>query len=269
VLAVSARMSAAASVELPLERQPSYASTRRVFRIIDRVGHAGEGLTAKALAVDLGISASTCYQLIGILIDEGYIERLAHRAGYRLGPTIDVLFERSRRSGLPSAVAPVLRDIAHSARRAAYFAVLSERGEVVITHVCAPPNCPPIGLTRGFCGPAHALALGKVLLAAGGSAAINDYIARRELLAFTSRTITDPAGLEAHLKGVKARGYATDFEEFARGLCSVAAPVRDESQKVGGAVGLATIARSPDEEVKRLIAIARCAARALSAARLA
>ena len=49
----------------------AYASTRRVFRIIDHVSRAGDQLAVKALARDLGISVSTCYHLIGILVDEG------------------------------------------------------------------------------------------------------------------------------------------------------------------------------------------------------
>src|SRR3954466_4796948 len=86
-----------------------YTSTRRIFRIIDLVGRAGDGLTVKGLAGELGVSVSTCYQLVAILVDEGYIERLSHRAGYRLGPMIGVLFDRSRESGRAAAVERALR----------------------------------------------------------------------------------------------------------------------------------------------------------------
>src|SRR3954451_4417236 len=81
-----------------------YTSTRRIFRIIDLVGRAGDGLTVKRLAGELGVSVSTCYQLVAILVDEGYIERLPSRAGYRLGPMIGVLVDRSRESGRAAAV---------------------------------------------------------------------------------------------------------------------------------------------------------------------
>jgi IclR family transcriptional regulator, acetate operon repressor len=249
-----------------LAGHPSYASTRRVFRIIDRVSRAGRGLTVKALARDLGISASTCYHLIGILVDEGYVEKLPHHAGYRLGPTVGVLFERSRRFGNSAAIEQVLHDLARLANRPAYFGVLSETDDVIVAHVHTPPNCPPVGVPQGFCGPSHALALGKVLVAAGGSAAINRYLEQHELRAFTRRTITDPAKLEANLKEARTRGYATDFEEFAKNLYCVAVPVSDERGRVCGSLGLATTAASPADELKRLIRLSRQAAGQISTA---
>jgi len=256
---------AAQLAELTGPGHASYTSTRRVFRIIDRVSREGGRLTVKALARDLGISLSTCYHLIGILVDEGYVEKLPRSAGYRLGPTISVLFERARRVGTAAVVEPVLHDLAHLARRTAYHAVLSSADDVVVTHVHQPPDCPPVGVPQGFCGPSHALALGKVLVAAGGVAAINRYIEHYELQAFTRRTITDPAKLEAHLKEVRTRGYATDFEEFAKNLYCVAVPVADASGLVSGSVGLATTANSPADELKRLIRLARRAAEQISA----
>jgi DNA-binding IclR family transcriptional regulator len=158
----------------------------------------------------------------------------------------------------------VLHDLARIADRPAYFAVLTETADVLVTHVHTPPACPPVGVPQGFCGPSHALALGKVLVAAGGSANINHYIEHHDLHAFTSRTITDPARLEAHLKEVRTRGYATDFEEFAKNLYCVAVPVNDENGAVAGAIGLATAASSPADEVKRLIRLARRAAQQVS-----
>lgn len=246
--------------------QSPYASIRRVFRIIDRISRDGAHITVKGLARELGTSVSTCYHVIGILLDEGYIERLPHRAGYRLGPAVGVLAERARKSSAAAAIEPALHDLARLADRTAYFGVLSESDDIVVTNVYSPPGAPPVGVPEGFCGPSHALALGKVLVAAGGSATIDRYIEHHELQAFTSRTITDPARLEAHLKDIRARGYATDFEEFAKNLICLAVPVCDPDGSAVGAVGLATPAATSTEELKRFVRLARRSALQVAAA---
>jgi DNA-binding IclR family transcriptional regulator len=96
-----------------------------------------------------------------------------------------------------------------------------------------------------------------VLIAGGGTAAINRYIEHHELRAFTSRTIIDPSRLKAHLRDVRARGYATDFEEFAENIVCVAVPVCDLAGMAVGSVGLTTDASTSTEELKRFVRLAR------------
>ncbi|HLL38620.1 MAG TPA: helix-turn-helix domain-containing protein, partial [Rubrobacteraceae bacterium] len=55
-----------------------FKSVRRVFRIMELVSRQGEDLTAKQIAHELGTNLSSCYYLLGILTDEGYVERLPH-----------------------------------------------------------------------------------------------------------------------------------------------------------------------------------------------
>ena len=240
-----------------------FKSVRRVFRIIDLVSQRGGELTAREIAHEIQTNLSSCYYLLNILTEEGYIERVPCRGGYRIGPTISVLNESSR-SKFDSRIEPVIEELALRAQRHAYAAVLSG-GEVTVTQVKAPPKSPPVGVPAGFHGASHALALGKVLLAGMGSEYVGGYIDNQGLEAFTPRTIVQPAHLHAHLNKVRLVGVATDFEEFAENLCCVAAPVWSKSGKVEGAIGLSTTTRRIRSEEQQLIEMVQWAAGEASA----
>ncbi len=240
-----------------------FKSVRRIFRIMDLVSRQGEELTAREIAQEIRTNLSSCYYLLNILTEEGYIEKIPCRGGYRIGPTISVLNESSR-SSFDSSIEPVIEELALRAQRHAYAAVLSD-GEVTVTRVKTPPKSPPVGVTAGFHGASHALALGKVLLAGMGSEYVEGYIDNQGLEAFTLRTIVQPVHLHAHLNKVRMVGVATDFEEFAQNLCCVAAPVRSKSGKVEGAIGLSTTARRIRSEEQQLIEMVHWAAEEASA----
>ena len=242
-----------------------FASARRVLRVLDLVSRRGPDLTAKAIARELGVSLSTCYYLLNVLIEEGYLERLPRRKGYRLGPALTRLYERSSRPGrVETRVEPVVRELAEISLRHAYLGVLSG-GLVTVAQVEAPPKSPPVGIVRGFHAASHALALGKVLIAHAGEAGLMEYLDGCGLEPFTPRTITSPGLLREHLAGVRSQGFALDVEEFAENLCCVAAPVLGPGGRVEGAIGLSTSARRFGEEGRSLVRLVRRAAGEASA----
>jgi DNA-binding IclR family transcriptional regulator len=236
---------------------PKFKSVRRVFRIMDLVSQRGESLTAKELTRELGTNLSSCYYLLNILTDEGYIRKIAG-GGYTIGPTIPLLNEGSR-SDFDRKIEPVVEELAQRAQTHAYAAVLSA-GEAVVTQAKAPKKRSYVGVVQGFHGASHALALGKVLLAGAGAEYVQEYIDDNGLEAFTPRTIVRPAQLHAHLNKALMVGVATDFEEFAENLCCFAAPVKGRGGKVEGAIGLSTTARRVHGEGKQLIELVQWAA---------
>lgn len=242
---------------------PKFKSVRRVLRIMDLIGLRGEELTAKELAREVGTNLSSCYYLLNVLAEEGYIEKVPRKGGYRIGPAVSLLREGSR-GDFEVRIDPVVEELAQRTQRQTYVAVLSG-GEMEVARVKVPPGSPPVGVVEGFHGASHALATGKVLLAGMGSEYVEGYIADHGLEAFTTRTIVRPAQLHAHLNKVRMVGVALDFEEFAQNLCCVAAPVKSQGGKVAGAIGLSTTTRRMASEGQRLIEMVRRAAGEASA----
>ena len=233
-------------------RQSSRFNTaRRIIKVLDLVSHH-EGITAKVLARKLGVSLSTCYCLIDILVEEGLVEKIAQRKGYRLGPTVCALHARARTADIDARVEPAVEDLAARSGRHAYLGLLTD-GEASLTRVETPCKKPPVAVVDAASEASHALAIGKILIAASGRSGLEGYVEDFGLKAFTGRTITDPAHLETHLAETMRRGFATDLEEFTENLCCVAAPIFEENGRVCGAIGLSTTARHFYKDSETLI----------------
>ena len=121
-----------------------------------------------------------------------------------------------------------------------------------------PPTPTSVGMRR----PAHATALGKVLLAHSSPDLINTVVTAR-LERHTPYTKTQPGSVYACLRTARSNGIATDFEETARGLTCVAAPIFDS--RTGAAVGAMSISvSSAHRDVLRLAPRLLRATKALS-----
>ncbi len=236
-----------------------FNTARRAFAVLNLIS-LQQGITAKMLSKELGVSLSTCYCLINILVEEGYVEKIAHRKGYRLGPAVSTLHSRAHNRDVEGWVEPVVEELALRSGRHAYFGLLSD-GDVTVTRVESPKRNPPLDVVRASCTASHALAVGKVLIAGTGPGGIEDYTERHGLEAFTPRTITDVSRLKAHLAEVKRHGFATDVEEFSENLCCVAGQITDKTGRgVEGAIGISTTTKHFCKEADALVELVRRAA---------
>jgi DNA-binding IclR family transcriptional regulator len=83
--------------------------------------------------------------------------------------------------------------------------------------------------------PAHCSATGKVILAFRPGPPL---ASTAPLTRYTSATIDDPAALARELALVRQRGYAVNQEEWRRGVCAIAMPLRGEGGAVVASVSL-------------------------------
>lgn len=107
--------------------------------------------------------------------------------------------------------------------------VRSTRGQRIMT----------TNLALGSRLPAHATAMGHVLLAYLPPPLLESYLASAPLGALTDRTITDRAVLRRNLQTVRRQGWAENDGESEKGVRTVAVPIFDRGGEVVAAINLA------------------------------
>ena len=145
----------------------------------------------------------------------------------------------------------VVDDLLARTHKRAYLAVLrgGQLRVVLERGLQGMPKLP--GMNPEIGDNAHALALGKVVLALGPRDAVEHY-ARGGLRRFTPATITEPDALLEELRHVRLNGVATECEEFGRDFCCLAAPIVDHDRHFLGAVGISMSRRAFDSERAQL-----------------
>ena len=109
--------------------------------------------------------------------------------------------------------------------------------------------------------------MGKVLLAYQPDAVIDQVIATKGLPGLTERTITNPVAFRAHLRSVRAEGWAVNAGEEEPGIGCVAAPIWNHQGEVVAALSIAALAtRFEGADRERLTQLVITGAREVSQA---
>jgi DNA-binding IclR family transcriptional regulator len=198
-------------------------SVERAFAILDAVAQRPAGVTALADRLDL--PKSTVARLLGTLEQVGAVERFDGRR-WRVGPSVEA-FARTvpPERSLAALARPTLVELVASVGEDAGLALPDGYDVLYVDQV----ECDHPVQVRDWTGtraPMHAVPSGLVFFADWPEDAVDAYIATG-LAALTPQTIVDPDRLRARLDEVRAAGHAWGLQEFAEGIDSVAAPVRD------------------------------------------
>jgi DNA-binding IclR family transcriptional regulator len=153
---------------------------------------------------------------------------------FRLGLALVTLADRViSRLDMQALARPVLVELMERTGETATLSLPGEREAITVDSV--PSRSSVVSMARlGRPSISHATAVGKVMLAFGGSPLPRE----RDLLALTDRTITDRTELAAEVLGVRERGYGRVFGEREVDVHAVAAPVFDRAGALAAILGL-------------------------------
>ncbi|MGY2065878.1 IclR family transcriptional regulator [Blastococcus sp. SYSU DS0619] len=209
-------------------------SIERAAAILQVIAGAGGRLGLGEIAGAVGLAKTTAHGLLRTLVTVGFVAQDRHTGRYELGAGLlrlgtsylDVNELRARASNWADA-------LASRSGSAVRLGTLAGTQVVVVHHVFRPDDSAQ-ELEVGTALPAHATALGKVLLAFQ----VPPPPVPAELERFTHATVPTAGELAPDLQEVRARGWALEREEHQHGVAGVAAPVRGAAGLVVGALGV-------------------------------
>jgi len=241
-------------------------SLGRAFAILEEVARHRDGIGLAELSKRVGLHNSTAFHLAKTMVSLGYLRQEKDSKRYRIGRPLFVLAASALNEvEMVSLATPVLEELSRETGESSHFSVRMGDAVVVIARTGGPGAfqfADRVGVVR----PAHCTALGKVILAALRDDQLENFLQHAELKPSTPKSITDRAALRREIAEVRRSGIAYDDGEFNAEVRCTAAPVRDFTGQVTGALGISgPIWRLSIQALQARAKIVQAAANRLSA----
>jgi IclR family pca regulon transcriptional regulator len=122
---------------------------------------------------------------------------------------------------------PALEELCSRVRQSCALSVLDGE-ELVYVQRQHAKRILPMSPTLGSRLPAHAVSMGRILLAGLPDGDLDDYLKHATFKRLTSATVTDRRQLRKELLKIREQGYAWVDGELDESICGLAVPVRDK-----------------------------------------
>lgn len=218
------------------------------------------------LSKRLKLHKNNVFRLLATLESRGYIEQNRATENYRLGlKSLELGQTFIKQMGLLRQAKPILEKLVGACNETSYVAIFKD-GYIVYLDVVETDLTVRVVSRVGSRLPAYCTASGKVHLAHMSDEEVEALLPAKELKAYTPNTVVDRDKLKQELRKVADAGYAIDDEEVDVGVRCIAAPIRDYTRRIVGAVSISGPAmRFSDERLeKELIPLAIQAGEELS-----
>jgi IclR family acetate operon transcriptional repressor len=204
--------------------QNTIQSLDRAMAILEHLSRS-EGMTLSNLATACGQSTATVYRVLITLQQREMVDLDPAGQVWHVGVgTFRAGTSFLRRTSLVERARAPMHALMRDSGETANLGI-EQQDEVLFltqveTHQAIRAFFPP-----GTIGPMHVSGIGKALLAWSPDDRIAKIVARRGLQAFTPASLTTLDALRADCAQTRARGFAFDDEERARGMRCIAAPI--------------------------------------------
>jgi IclR family pca regulon transcriptional regulator len=212
------------------KKSEAIESLERELAVLEVFSAQNPSLTLSEVARLTGASRPTARRILLTLKALGYV-RLDDRRFSLTPKVLNFGWSYFDSLALEEAVQPILNDLVGQIDESCSIASLSLPDIVYF----ARAHTRRIMTVSGRVGarmPAHATAIGHVLMAHLPEPELEAYLETEALQSYTERTITNPEKLRERLREVRAQGWALVDQQLETGLRAIAAPIAGP----GGAV---------------------------------
>ena len=198
----------------------------RLTALLEALAHNGGGASLKVLAAETGLHPSTAFRILASAVENSLIER-GDGGQYGFGARLTAWAAlRQGEADIRELARPVMEWLRDQVEETINL-TLREGDEVIYVERATPHRMMRVEQVIGSRAPLHVTAVGKLLLASGGEAAVRDYAARTGLPAYTEHTLTRVGDLWRQASQGLAAGYAFDNEEAEIGVGCIGVLIRD------------------------------------------
>jgi IclR family KDG regulon transcriptional repressor len=228
------------------------ASVEKTLRVLEAYSADRQELSTIDLSRLLNIDKSSASRIVVTLQHHGYLSRNPATGKYRLGAKLvdlgNQVLDRYDQLDVAEVAAPFLRELARRIEEVVHLGILDNQ-EVINLKKEGGGQIVTVDTKVGGRYPAHACALGKVLLAGISPEELGRLLSSHALQRRTPHTIVEVPALENEIRRVREQGYAFEYEESFIGLCCVAAPIQGHGGRVVAAVS-ATVPKQRSDRAR-------------------
>ena len=232
----------------------------RGLRMLQEFSRDNAALNAPELARRLELPRATVFRMLNTLESMGYLQRVAGGSDYRLGLAVLRLgFEFLASLDLTELGRPIIGALSEDTRLPCNIVVRDGRSIVYVAKV-APPTLLTGAVRIGTRLPAHATVLGRVLLSDLSLSELRALYPEEQLQQHSENTPASVMALFNLVQSDRARGHVASHGFFESSISTIAAPVRDRSNRVIAALGITVSAPEIEAERQQALIERVCAA---------
>lgn len=219
----------------------------RGLKVLSTLSHDNTRLTLSEVAAALGTTRSSAYRLLYTLEHLGFVEYDARSKNYALGPQVLALgygYLASR--DIIDVAMPHLIRLRDHTGWSAHLGELHGRDVVYLARVATRRSIASI-VHVGTRLPAHATTMGRILLSGLSDQEIRELYHHELTKPLNLSPYSGVAELVARLALDRVDGVVVQNSGYEPGVASVAAPIRDVTERIVGAINISAVALLTNE----------------------